>query len=136
MAPSRLHFHDGSSLRPAGIALHVQHDAQLFQAGTGLTAHQVMYHCQRAGVPAGVVATGEDLYLDPHLRERGYIVAIDHPVPGRVEHPGMTARFTQTPGRVRLPAPQPGQHTRQVLSGLLGLSDEEIARYEAAGALA
>jgi crotonobetainyl-CoA:carnitine CoA-transferase CaiB-like acyl-CoA transferase len=117
-------------------ARHDELDGPISAWTRGLTAHQAMYRCQRAGVPAGVVATGEDLFLDPHLRKRGYVVAIDHPAPGRVEHPGMTVRFTQTPGRIRYPAPQPGQHTKEVLSRLLGLSDEETARYEAAGALA
>ncbi|MBI4236755.1 MAG: CoA transferase [Chloroflexi bacterium] len=100
-----------------------------------LTAHQVMYMCQRAGVPAGVVATGEDLYLDPQLRARGYVVEIEHPAPGRLEHPGMTVRFTRTPGRVQRSAPALGQHTEEVLTRLLGLSAEERARYAAEGAL-
>ena len=100
------------------------------------TAHQAMYTLQRRGVPAGVVANGEDLCHDPQLRARGYIVEVDHTVPGRVEHPGMTVRFSRTPGAVRRPAPTPGQHNREVLSALLGLSDAEIERYTAAGALA
>lgn len=99
------------------------------------TPHQAMYSCQSVGVPAGVVATGEDLYRDPQLRSRGYIVEVDHPVPGRIEHPGMTVRFTRTPGQIRRPAPTPGQHTQEVLSSLLGISDDDFNRYEAEGAL-
>ncbi|MDP7619142.1 MAG: CoA transferase [Dehalococcoidia bacterium] len=99
-----------------------------------LTPHQVMYRCQRSGVPAGVVANGEDLYRDPQLRTRGYILDVDHSVPGRVEHPGMTARFSRTPGRVRRGAPKPGEDNQELLSGLLGLSKEEIARYASEGA--
>jgi len=41
---------------------------------------------QRAGVPAGVVQTGEDLNNDPQLKDRGFIVAVENtrfPVPGR-----------------------------------------------------
>ncbi len=100
------------------------------------TAHQVMYILQRNGVPAGVVANGDDLFRDPQLRAREYIIEVDHPVPGRVEHPGMTVRFSRTPGRVRRPAPTPGQHNHAALSTLLGLSDAEIERYTAEGALA
>jgi crotonobetainyl-CoA:carnitine CoA-transferase CaiB-like acyl-CoA transferase len=100
------------------------------------TAHQVMYACQRLGVPAGVVANGEDLFRDPQLRTRGYIVGVDHLIPGRIEHPGMTVRFSRTPGQVRRPAPTPGQHNREVLTTILGLSEEEILRFENEGALA
>ncbi|MBI4236169.1 MAG: CoA transferase [Chloroflexi bacterium] len=101
-----------------------------------LTPHQVMYRCQAAGVPAGVVASGEDLYLDPQLRARGYVIEIEHPAPGRLEHPGMTVRLTRTPGRVRFPAPLTGQHTREVLERLLGLSPQEQHQLAERGVLA
>ena len=99
------------------------------------SAHQVMYACQRANVAAGVVSTGEDLYRDPQLRTRGYIVEVDHTVPGRIEHPGMTVNFSDSPGAIRGGAPTPGQHTREVLSEVLGLSEAELDRYETSGAL-
>ena len=99
------------------------------------SAHQVMYACQRAGIAAGMAATGEDLYLDPQLRERGYVVEVNHNVPGPVEHPGMTINFSESPGRVRMGAPTPGLHTREVLTGILGLSDEEYRALEESGAI-
>ena len=40
-----------------------------------------------------------------------------------------------TPGRVWHAAPTLGQHTRAVLTELLGLTDTDIARYTAEGAL-
>ena len=120
----------------ARVANHDEIDGIIAEWTAARTAHQVMYMLQRHGVPAGVAANGEDLYHDPQLRARGYIVEVDHPVPGRVEHPGMTVRFSQTPGLVRRPAPTPGQHNHEVLTTLLGLSDVEIERYTEAGALA
>ena len=101
----------------------------------GRSAHQVMYACQRAGVSAGVVATGEDLYRDPQFRARGYVVEVEHTVPGRVEHPGMTVRFGDSPGGVRRGAPTPGEHNREVLMSVLGLSEQEYQRYDDSGAL-
>jgi crotonobetainyl-CoA:carnitine CoA-transferase CaiB-like acyl-CoA transferase len=106
-------------------AAHDELDARISAWAAQLTPHQAMYRCQAAGVPAGVVATGEDLFLDPHLRTRGYVVEIDHPAPGRLAHPGMTVRLTRTPGQVRLPAPLTGQHTEEVMARLLGLPAEE-----------
>ena len=95
-----------------------------------------MLKCQASSVPAGVVASGEDLYLDPQLRERDCVVEIDHPAPGRLGHPGMTVRLTRTPGRVRLPAPLTGEHNEEVFGQLLGLSAQERIAWEETGALA
>ncbi|MGH2585892.1 MAG: CaiB/BaiF CoA transferase family protein [Dehalococcoidia bacterium] len=91
----------------------------------GQTPHQVMERLQRAGVPAGVVATSEDLYHDVHLRGRGFLVTIDHPQPGRLDHPGMTARLSATPGCVRRPAPLLGEHNEEVFLDLLRLPQAE-----------
>ena len=117
---------------------HDNHDALdglIAQWTSTLTPHQAMLRCQLAGIPAGIVANGEDLYHDQQLRARGYIVEIDHPYPGRVQHPGMTVRFSRTPGRVRRSAPTPGQHNAEVLSTILGLSEAEIEKYTSEGAL-
>jgi crotonobetainyl-CoA:carnitine CoA-transferase CaiB-like acyl-CoA transferase len=114
---------------------HDELDALIEQWTLQRTSHQAMLICQRAGVPAGIVANGEDLYRDPQLRERGYIVSIAHQVPGPLEHPGMTVRFTRTPGRVRYPSPVLGEHTTYVLQNVLGIGDGQQRELEAAGAI-
>ena len=110
-------------------------DAAITAWTSGLTPGQVMYACQRAGVRAAIVASGEDLYHDPHLRSRGYVVEIDHPWPGRLQHPGMTVRLSQTPGQVRLPAPLTGQHTAEVLGRVLGMNTDQTETLTRAGVL-
>ena len=56
-----------------------------------------MHLLQRSGVAATAVLTGEGLYWDPQLRERGYIHTLDHPDWGVLEQPGVTVRL-ETPG--------------------------------------
>ena len=108
----------------------------LIEAWTSsLTPHQVMYLCQRQGIAAGVVATGEDLFLDPHLRERGYVTRIDHAVPGPLLHPGMTVGLSRTPGRVQRPAPPTGHHTRELLGEVLGINESRMEALTAKGVL-
>ena len=119
----------------ARLTNHDKLDAMISEWTKTMTPHQVMYRCQQVGLPAGVVANGEDLYHDPHLRTRGYILSIDHPFPGRVDHAGMTVKFGRTPGKVRRPAPTPGQDTQDLLVSLLGLSQAEIEQYSSSGAL-
>src|SRR5919108_647369 len=48
---------------------------------------------QKARVPAGVVQTGEDLTNDPHLKDRGFIVAIENPRLGKVVLPSFPLHF-------------------------------------------
>ena len=50
-------------------------------------------------------------------------------------HPSPAPRFERTPGSLRMPAPSPGQHSREILREW-GLSDDEISALEAAKAMA
>ncbi len=99
------------------------------------TPRQVMHLLQRAGVPATAVLTGEGLYWDPHLRERGYIHTLNHPDWGVLQQPGVTVRLSETPAGSRMPSPTLGQHNDRILRGLLNLTDEEINKLQEVGAL-
>ncbi|MGZ6205389.1 MAG: CoA transferase, partial [Candidatus Binataceae bacterium] len=72
---------------------------------------------------------------DPHLKERGYWVYLDHPEVGAQQHCGIPWQMSRTGGGVRAPAPLIGQHTDEVLTQVLGYSADEVARLRAAGAL-
>jgi 2-methylfumaryl-CoA isomerase len=58
---------------------------------------------------------------------------IEQPGIGRYPMPGLPLDFAASPRQPTLPAPRLGEHTDQVLSELLGLSDAEIARMHDAG---
>jgi crotonobetainyl-CoA:carnitine CoA-transferase CaiB-like acyl-CoA transferase len=100
------------------------------------TPHQAMRLLQAAGVPAGAVQTGEDLWRDPHLRARDYFVTLAHPDWGMVEHPSLTVRLHATPGQIRRPAGHLGEANEAVFGGLLGLSQDALARLVEAGVIA
>lgn len=102
---------------------------------SGRDKAEAMRLLQEAGVPAGAVLNGRDLLEDPHLKARGFYVRVDHPVGGPQLQRTWPFRLSRTPGGVRRPAPCLGEHTRQVLSGLLGYSDGEVAELEAAGVI-
>lgn len=89
---------------------------------------------QAAGVGAGCVAHGTMLANDPHLRARGSLIEQEHPRQGRLTLPGVAVKFSATPGVVRRHAPLLGQDNIYVLRELLGLSDHDMRRLEAAGA--
>ncbi|WP_454643785.1 CaiB/BaiF CoA transferase family protein [Bradyrhizobium liaoningense] len=72
-------------------------------------------------VPCGKVATIPEVANNPQLRHRGQIVEIDDPVSGKVTMQGVTIKLSRTPLSIRLPMPEVGQHTDDVLYNWLGI---------------
>ncbi|MBI2321677.1 MAG: CoA transferase [Chloroflexi bacterium] len=89
----------------------------------------------RAGVPCSAVLDTADVLDDPHLSQRGAIVAIDHPTWGRYRMPGCPVRLSASPSATA-PPPLLGQHTAEVLRELLGLSASEVDDLRARGVVA
>ncbi|MCH8332800.1 CoA transferase [Candidatus Sumerlaeota bacterium] len=79
-----------------------------------------------AGLMAAPSRDARDLYADPHLRARGAFVTIDHPELGELElvAPPWKMSDCEIPAQC---APLLGEHTDQVLTGVLGLSDADLA---------
>jgi benzylsuccinate CoA-transferase BbsF subunit len=82
---------------------------------------------QRAGVAAFPTLSNKDLAHDPHLRERGYLVELEHPEVGKRIHAGIPWTMSGTPCKVWRAAALLGQDTDYLLSSLLGYSQEKIA---------
>lgn len=83
---------------------------------------------QQAGVPAGPVMSAQDASEDPHLWEWGYWWKEQHSEAGERVMPGIPVRMSNISDFNFTPAPNFGEHNQEVLGGILGLSDEEIAR--------
>lgn len=90
-------------------------------------ADQAMSELQAARIAAGVARLPIDLLSDRHLRSRGYLQKVERAFIGSHPQPSMPIREDEGPYTIRSAAPTLGQHNREVLSGLLGLSDTEIA---------
>ena len=88
-----------------------------------------------AGIPMGAINTIDKVVTHPQVAARGALVECDHPVAGRIRMVGPPIRLSETPGAVRAPAPLLGAQTDEVLREQLGLSDADIARLRASGAL-
>jgi benzylsuccinate CoA-transferase BbsF subunit len=100
------------------------------------SAEEVMTSMQHAGVPAGVVETGEDLLdHDPQLRYRGTFTELDHPDGGKYRtQAGPHFQLSKTPFDIKR-APRLGEHNELVFKGILGLSDDEFASLVKAGVI-
>ena len=90
-------------------------------------ADWIMNELLRNGVKAGVVNDARGAIEDEHLRKREFWSYLDHPVMGNTLYNRAPIRFSKTPLRMETAAPLLGQHTKDVLSGMLDYSEEEIA---------
>jgi len=117
------------------LAAHDVIDERLSEWTQDQDPRTVMHRLQAAGVPAGVVQRSRDLLEDPQYKEREFYRYLDHPEVGIVPYPGHAYRIRGYDNGPRFPAPCLGQHNAEVLSELLGMSDDEIAEAMAVGAL-
>lgn len=89
-----------------------------------------------AGVAAAPVTPAADLLTDPQLRARGFWETVDHPVAGSFLCTGMPFAFQGTPRRwIRRIPPLYGQHTEEVLTGVLGHSQDDLAELRESGTI-
>jgi len=98
-------------------------------------AYEIVNQLQRAGVPCGVVQTGEDLTNDTHLKQRGFIVAVDNPRLGRVVLPNFPLQFANAKLTRRWEFPVLGRDTEAVLRDVVGYSEESIKQLRNDGVL-
>ncbi len=79
-----------------------------------------------AGFPAAPIYNYRQVFEDPHTHAREMMVEVEHPVEGTVKVLGIPVKLSETPGKIRRPAPLLGEQTEETLMGL-GYSREEIA---------
>jgi crotonobetainyl-CoA:carnitine CoA-transferase CaiB-like acyl-CoA transferase len=88
---------------------------------------QATSELQAAGVPAGTMQRVPELLDDPHLVERGFLRTMTHPhIDGPIPTENAPAIFGAVADPPLEPAPLPGEHSRQVLQRVLGMTDAEI----------
>jgi len=107
-------------------------DQRLSEWTRSQTREQAVAHLRHAGVHAAPVNDMADLHADPQVQLRQAFRPVDHPVLERYSALGPPFLLSETPAAIDSGAPLLGEHTRHVFCNLLGLSDDEYARYEAA----
>jgi formyl-CoA transferase len=88
-----------------------------------------------AEIPVAPVKTIPEVARDAHLWGREMLVKMPDALAGEMYLPGATIKLSKTPGRLA-PVPTPGQHTDEVLSGLLGYSRATLDELRRAGVIA
>ena len=106
-------------------------DARLAEWTATQSAVALTERLQSAGVAAGVVESCADLHRDPGLAARRAFAWVEHPEMGRTPYETWAFRMGDDTAPRR--APLLGEHTHEVLTQVLRLSPDEIARLVAAG---
>ena len=98
------------------------------------SSEEVMEVLQRAGVSAAAVQDGADLFGDQHLRERGFMKTISHPLTGAIEYPDVPLRLWESPSSLGWWHTM-GEDNGYVFGDILGMSESEIVSLQKAGVL-
>lgn len=83
---------------------------------------------EKVGVPCGPINNLQQVFDDPHVQARGARREVEHPVAGTLPTVANPIRYSESPIDYERAPPTLGQHTDEVLSGLLGLDPSEIQR--------
>jgi crotonobetainyl-CoA:carnitine CoA-transferase CaiB-like acyl-CoA transferase len=84
-------------------------------------------------IGCGPINTLEQVFADPQVRARGCVVEMPHASGETVKVIANPVRLSATPPAYRSPPPTLGQHTDEVLGGMLGMAESEIAALKAKG---
>ena len=127
----------GDDPRFAGNGKRVENRAELTRLLQAVFAKRLTREwveiLEAAGVPNGPINDIAQVFAEPQVKARGIRVELDHPVAGRLPTVASPMRFSATPVEYKLAPPVLGQHTEEILRGLLQKNDAEIDRLKADG---
>lgn len=76
-----------------------------------------------------------DLLSDPQVIANEYIVEYEHPVLGTTRRVSCPVTLSKTPAEFRLPAPEYGQHTEEILTEICGYNWHELEQLKRKGVI-
>ena len=97
------------------------------------TREEAVNTLNEAGVPCGPVNTAEDVFNDPHVKARGSILSVKDPEVGTFGFMRTPPHMSSAPELPAEPAPNLGQHTREILQDILGYDVKDVDRLASDG---
>jgi CoA:oxalate CoA-transferase len=99
------------------------------------TTREWIEEFEKAGIPCGPVNDIEQAAADPQINARDMFVEVKHPRAGNFRVVNTPFKFSRSSYQVEKASPDLGQHTREVLKGLLGMTDKEIEQLKDSGVI-
>jgi len=90
------------------------------------TPHEVTEFLQKSGVAAAPFMISKEQCHEPHFRQRGIFLEVDHPKVGTETLYGIPWKLSDTPGEIRSSGPTLGQDNEYVFKGLMGISQVDF----------
>lgn len=100
-----------------------------------LDVDDVVARCHAAELPAGPVWDLAQAAGSAQAAARGLLRSVPHPVFGDLTVVPQPAKFSRSPAVAPVREPSLGEHTGEILEGLLGLTREEVEALRSAGAI-
>lgn len=114
----------------------IELDARINAWTRTLTVDELEALMIKHSIPAGKMYRGPEMIADPHFQAREAIIEVETERWGRLKMQNAFPKLSETPSSVRTPAPtRIGQHNSEIYGGLLGMTDAEIEKLEAAGVI-
>lgn len=110
-------------------------DALISEWFAARSFEEAMATLDRCDVIAGPILTIRDIWAHPQYLARGNIVEVPDDHFGVVRMPGVTPRFSRTPGAVRFTGQEKGRHNEEVFIGGLGMSATELQALKSEGVI-
>jgi formyl-CoA transferase len=85
------------------------------------------------GIPSGKIYTAPDMLEDAHFKAREAIITTMHPQFGELKMQNVAPKLSKTPGGVRRPGPELGQHNEEIYGEVLAFTAEQMADLSARG---
>jgi CoA:oxalate CoA-transferase len=114
---------------------HAELEPILNEALRQKTTAQWLVEFDAIGLPCGPLNNIAQAAAHPQVRARQMLAEVEHPRIGSLTVANTPIKLSRTPGGITGPPPSLGQHTREVLSSLLGLSQAELDELAAVGVI-
>jgi len=99
------------------------------------TVEEVLAILRKEEIPCSPVPSFDKVCEDPQLKSREMVIEVEQEMSGSVKVPGSLFKMSKTPGYIKYPAPILGENNQEILSGMLGFSEDEIAQFSSDGVI-
>ena len=84
-----------------------------------VSAYEFFTGCQNAGLAVGIINSPEEAFEDPHFKDKGFQVEVEHEDFKRtITYPGAPFNLPKAPWSISRRAPHKGEHTQEILAEL------------------